>query len=81
MSAERTCVNLHAISDVVHALEFLECLASIDFAVAAVKYIAIDISVLDVVLYFLQQFYLRTFRQMRLLESVITHLIVRFPCG
>ncbi len=39
------------------------------------------LSVLDVVLYFLQQFYLRTFRQMQLLESVITHLIVRFSCG
>lgn len=81
MSAERVCVNLHVISDAVHALEFLGCLASIGFAVAAVKYIAIGIPVLGAVLYFLQQFYLRTSRQMRLLESVITHPIVRPPRG
>ncbi|MCJ1396079.1 hypothetical protein MMC18_008967 [Xylographa bjoerkii] len=48
--------------------EFLGCLASIGIAVAAVKYIAIGIPVLGAVLYFLQQFYLRTSRQLRLLE-------------
>jgi hypothetical protein len=75
------CINVYEISDIVYAVEFLGFLASIGIAVAAVKYIAIGTPLIGIVLYFLQQFYLRTSRQLRLLESVITHLIVRLPRG
>lgn len=50
----------------------MACLASIGIAIAAVPYIAIGIPVLGAVMYFLQLFYLRTSRQLRLLESVFT---------
>jgi ATP-binding cassette, subfamily C (CFTR/MRP), member 1 len=66
-------VNLDFLSNVVHAIEFLGCLASIGIAVSAVKYIAIGIPALGAVLYFLQRFYLRTSRQLRLLESVFAY--------
>ncbi|KAI4600498.1 hypothetical protein KJ359_000853 [Pestalotiopsis sp. 9143b] len=49
-------------------LEFLQALASIGVAIAAVPYIAIAVPVLGGVLYALQLFYLRTSRQLRLLE-------------
>ncbi|KAK8134552.1 hypothetical protein PG984_006564 [Apiospora sp. TS-2023a] len=49
-------------------MAFLSCLASILIAVAAVPYIAACIPVLAAVLILLQMFYLRTSRQLRLLE-------------
>lgn len=49
-------------------LEFLQALASIGVAIAAVPYIAIAVPLLGGVLYALQLFYLRTSRQLRLLE-------------
>uniref|UniRef100_A0A093UWR8 Multidrug resistance-associated protein 1 n=1 Tax=Talaromyces marneffei PM1 TaxID=1077442 RepID=A0A093UWR8_TALMA len=48
--------------------EFLGCIASVGIAVSSVKYVAIGIPLLGSVLYFLQRFYLRTSRQLRLLE-------------
>jgi ATP-binding cassette subfamily C (CFTR/MRP) protein 1 len=48
--------------------ELLGFFASLGIAVAAVKYIAIGIPVIGSVLYILQLFYLRTSRQLRLLE-------------
>jgi ATP-binding cassette subfamily C (CFTR/MRP) protein 1 len=48
--------------------ELLGFFASLGIAVAAVKYIAIGIPVIGAVLYILQLFYLRTSRQLRLLE-------------
>lgn len=56
------------IAKILRVSEFLGVLASIGIAVSAVKYIAIGIPVLGVVLYYLQRFYLRTSRQLRLLE-------------
>lgn len=52
--------------------EFLQALASIGVAIAAVPYIAIAVPLLGGVLYALQLFYLRTSRQLRLLELVTT---------
>ncbi|QPH11461.1 hypothetical protein C2857_003221 [Epichloe festucae Fl1] len=47
---------------------FLACLASLGIAVAAVPYMAVGTPVLAAVLYLLQLSYLRTSRQLRLLE-------------
>lgn len=62
--------------------EFLQALASIGVAIAAVPYIAIAVPVLGGVLYALQLFYLRTSRQLRLLELVIplVHRYCLFQC-
>ncbi|OBS25287.1 hypothetical protein FPOA_05820 [Fusarium poae] len=49
-------------------MALLACLASIGVAISAVPYVAIGAPVLAVVLYFLQKLYLRTSRQLRLLE-------------
>ncbi|RGP61682.1 ABC multidrug transporter [Fusarium sporotrichioides] len=49
-------------------MALLACLASIGVAISAVPYIAIGTPILTVVLYFLQKLYLRTSRQLRLLE-------------
>ncbi|KAF4332182.1 ABC transporter integral membrane type 1 [Fusarium beomiforme] len=49
-------------------MALLVCLASIGVAISAVPYVAIGTPVLAIVLYFLQMLYLRTSRQLRLLE-------------
>lgn len=53
-----------------HRTALLACLASLGIAIAAVPYIAIGLPVLGAVIYLLQLSYLRTSRQLRLLESV-----------
>ncbi|OIW26905.1 putative multidrug resistance-associated protein [Coniochaeta ligniaria NRRL 30616] len=54
----------------------LACLATIGIAVAAVPYIAIAVPVLGATLYLLQLLYLRTSRQLRLLEIELKAPIV-----
>ncbi|KAK3337596.1 putative multidrug resistance-associated protein [Cercophora scortea] len=55
---------------------FLLCLAGVGFAISAVPYIAIGIPFLFGVLYLLQSCYLRTSRQLRLLEIELKAPIV-----
>ncbi|KAK9783102.1 putative Multidrug resistance-associated protein [Seiridium cardinale] len=57
-------------------LSLLACLASIGIAVAAVPYMAIAVPVLAAVIYLLQLVYLRTSRQLRLLEIELKAPIV-----
>ncbi|KAH7141839.1 putative multidrug resistance-associated protein, partial [Dactylonectria macrodidyma] len=57
-------------------LALLACLSSIGIAVAAVSYMAIAVPVLAAVLYILQLLYLRTSRQLRLLEIELKAPIV-----
>ncbi|KAH6648013.1 putative multidrug resistance-associated protein [Truncatella angustata] len=54
----------------------LACLSSIGIAVAAVPYMAVGVPVLGAVLYLLQLLYLRTSRQLRLLEIELKAPIV-----
>ncbi|KAL2284671.1 hypothetical protein FJTKL_08763 [Diaporthe vaccinii] len=64
----RLCDWQLPIALIVTLFEFLSVVASIGIAVSAIAWIAIGIPVMVAVLFFLQRFYLRTSRQLRLLE-------------
>ena len=49
-------------------LEAFNCIGQTGLAIGAVSYIAISLPFIVAVLYFVQRFYIRTSRQLRLLE-------------